>query len=106
MEVAKILFLHLMRAYGPLPIPLKEFAKAANEHAKWIKKLEKQGIIKFTAAYIGRRARVIIFDVKSDEQLFETINADPLFPYTERETYPLISSEKVYDIYEKLAKDL
>jgi muconolactone delta-isomerase len=94
-----------MKAYAPLPIPLEQFAKAANEHAEYIKKLEKQGTIKFTAAYIGKRARVIIFDVKSDTELFEVINGDPLFNYTERETYPLIASEKVYAKYERIEKE-
>ena len=100
----EILFLHLMRAYAPLPIPLEQFAKVANKHAEYIKKLEKQGTIKFTAAYLGKRARVIIFDVKSDIDLFEAINGDPLFDYTERETYPLITSEEVYSKYEKIEK--
>jgi hypothetical protein len=93
-----------MRALNPLPIPLTEFAMYANQHAKYIKQLEKEGVIKFTAPYIGRRARVIIFEVKSDEQLFEAINGDPLFPYTERETIPLISNDKVYAIYERIEK--
>jgi len=95
----------MMKALNPIPIPLKEFAVYANQHAKYIKQLEKTGIIRFTAPYIGKRARVIIFDVKSDEQLFEAINGDPLFPYTERETIPLISNDKVYAIYEKIEKD-
>ena len=96
-----MLFLHIMKAYAPLPISLTQFAELANKHRDYIKKLEKEGKIKFTAVFLGKRARVIIFDVKSDVELFESINADPLFNYTERESIPLIASDKVYSIYEK-----
>jgi muconolactone delta-isomerase len=97
-----MLFLNILRAYMPLPIPLAEWAELAVKHRDYLRRLEKAGKIKFTAAFLGKRARVIIFDVESDEELFECINADPLFNYMEREVIPLISNEKVYSIYEAI----
>ncbi|HJX22923.1 MAG TPA: muconolactone Delta-isomerase family protein [Candidatus Bathyarchaeia archaeon] len=99
-----MLFLNILKAYMPLPIPLAQFAELAVKHRDYLRRLEKEGKIKFTAAFLGKRARVIIFDVESDEELFECINADPLFNYMERETHALISNEKVYSIYEGIEK--
>ena len=99
-----MLFLNILRAYMPLPIPLAEWAELAVKHRDYLRRLEKEGKIKFTAAFLGKRARVIIFDVESDGELFECINADPLFNYMEREVIPLISNEKVYSIYEGIEK--
>ena len=60
--------------------------------------------MKFTAVFLGKRARVMILDVESDVQLFDVLNCDPLFNYSDREIYPLIRHENAYARYENLLK--
>ena len=93
-----------MKVFAPLPLPLKQFAKIVIEHAKYVENLERKGVVKFTAIFLGKRARVMILDVESDIQLFDALNSDPLFNYSDREIHPLISHENAYTRYESLLK--
>lgn len=94
-----------MRAANPMSIRTKEIADLALKQIDWLDELVKKGMIKFTAPYVGRRARVMIFDVKSNEELFEIINQDPLFPFTDRRIIPLSNNTQIKKHYQRLKKD-
>lgn len=61
------------------------------------------GKVVYTAPFVGRRARVAIYRVESNDELFTLINEDPLFRYLEREVIPLATNEQLKELYQKFA---
>ena len=60
------------------------------------------GKVVYTAPFVGRRARVAIYSVESNDELFELINQDPLFRYLEREVVPLATNAQLRGLYQSL----
>lgn len=96
-----MLFMALMRVPSPLVISEKELAEYAFKELRWLERLRKKKILQYTAPYLGRRARVIILDVKSDMELFDILNSEPLHNYSEKEIIPLTTEKSFEEIYRK-----
>lgn len=95
-------FLVRMRAIQPIPLSASELASLAMRQLDYWDKLGRAGKVVFTAPFVGRRARVAIYDAASNEELFDLINDDPLFPYLEREVVALSSNEKIRELYTRM----
>ncbi len=93
-------FLVRMRALDPIPLPIPELAKLAVQQLDYWDRLRGDGKLVYTAPFVGRRARVAIYSVNSNDELFDLINQDPLFPYLEREIVPLASNERLRELYQ------
>ena len=52
--------------------------------------------------FVGRRARVAIYSVESNNELFDLINQDPLFRYLEREVVPLATNDQLRELYRSI----
>ncbi len=95
-------FLVRMRAIEPIPLPLAEVGHLAKAQMDYWDRLMAAGKVVYTAPYVGRRARVAIYSVDSNDELFNLINEDPLFRYLEREVTPLATNEQLRDLYQSL----
>ena len=93
-------FLVRMRAIEPIPLPLNELGRLAKAQMEYWDRLIEAGKVVYTAPYVGRRARVAIYRVESNDELFTLINEDPLFRYLEREVSPLATNEQLRELYE------
>lgn len=93
-------FLVRMRAIEPIPLPLDELGRLAKAQMEYWERLKALGKVAYTAPYVGRRARVAIYSVESNDELFTLINEDPLFRYLEREVTPLATNEQLLALYE------
>lgn len=92
-------FLVRMWAIQPIPLTRSELANLAIQQLAYWDELQARGKVVYTAPYVGRRARVAIYEAESNEELFDLINADPLFPYLEREVVPLSTNEQIRKLY-------
>jgi muconolactone delta-isomerase len=90
-----------MTTPAPIVITNKELAEYAFKELEWFDELRKKGELVFTAPYLGRRARVIILNVKSDKHLFQILNSDPQHNYSEKEVIPLSNDDDVRVLYEE-----
>jgi muconolactone delta-isomerase len=95
-------FLVRMWAIEPMPLARSELASLALQQLEYWERLEQQGKLVFTAPYVGRRARVAIYDADSNDELFDLINADPLFRYLDREVVPLGTNEQLRELYQRM----
>jgi muconolactone delta-isomerase len=95
-------FLVRMWAIQPIPLKSSELAALAHKQLAYWERLEKAGKVIFTAPYVGRRARVAIYDVDSMEEAFDLINEDPLFAYLDREVVPLGTNEQIQKLYSRM----
>ena len=78
-------FLVRMWAVHPITVRPQELASLALKQLEYWDRLEQEGKVIFTAPYVGQRARVAIYEVESTDELFDLINADPLFGVLDRE---------------------
>lgn len=92
-------FLVTMHAIQPMQLSTEELAKLASRQLDYWDDLQKQGKVIFTAPYAGRRARVAIYDVDSNHELFDLINKDPLFAYLDRDVVPLGTNTQIRQLY-------
>ena len=95
-------FLVRMRAIDPIPLPAAEVGRLALQQVELWDRLMAAGKVLYTAPYVGRRARVVIFSVESNDELFALINEDPLFRYLEREVVPLASNAQLRELYQSI----
>ena len=93
-------FLVRMRAIEPIPLPLDELGRLAKAQVEYWERLMAIGKVVYTAPFVGRRARVAIYRVESNDELFTLINEDPLFRYLEREVVPLATNEQLKELYQ------
>ena len=93
-------FLVRMRAIEPIPLPLEELGRLAKAQVEYWERLMAAGKVVYTAPFVGRRARVAIYRVESNDELFTLINEDPLFRYLEREVVPLATNEQLKELYQ------
>ena len=93
-------FLVRMRAIEPIPLPMDELGVLAKAQMDYWDRLMAAGKVVYTAPYVGRRARVAIYRVESNDELFTLINEDPLFRYLEREVIPLATNEQLRALYQ------
>ena len=93
-------FLVWMRAIEPIPLPLEELGRLAKAQVEYWERLMAAGKVVYTAPFVGRRARVAIYRVESNDELFTLINEDPLFRYLEREVVPLATNEQLKELYQ------
>lgn len=91
-----------MRAIQPIPLPAAELATLALQQVDYWERLIEQGKVVFTAPFVGRRARVAIYDADSNDELFDLINDDPLFPYLEREVVALSTNDHIRKLYQRM----
>jgi len=91
----------LVRVPSPVVISEKELAEYAFKELRWLDRLRRRKILQYTAPYLGRRARVIILDVKSDRELFDILNSEPLHNYSEKEVIPLTTEKSFEEVYRK-----
>ena len=92
-------FLVRMRSIEPIPLTMSELGKLAQAQLAYWDDLIAKGKVVYTAPFVGRRARVAIYRVESNAELFDLINQDPLFVYLEREVVPLASNEQLRELY-------
>ena len=93
-------FLVRMRAIEPIPLSMSELGRLAKAQVDYWDRLMAAGKVVYTAPYVGRRARVAIYRVESNDELFTLINEDPLFRYLEREVTPLATNEQLKELYQ------
>jgi muconolactone delta-isomerase len=98
-------FMVRMRALDPIPLPAPDLADLALRQLEYWERLESEGKLVYTAPFVGRRARVAIYRVDSNDELFTLINQDPLFRYLEREVVPLATNEQLRGLYESIRDD-
>ena len=96
-------FLVRMRAIEPIPLSRPELAALAQQQLDYWDDLMGKGKVLYTAPYVGVRARVAIYSVDSNSELFELINQDPLFVYLERDVTPLATNEQLRVLYAEMA---
>jgi muconolactone delta-isomerase len=89
-------FLVRRRAIQPIPLAPGDLAALALQRLDYWERLSKSSLVLFTAPFVGRRARVAIYEAASNEELFGLINDDPLFPYLECEVVPLTTNEQIW----------
>ena len=95
-------FLVRMRAIDPIPLPPAELARLALQQVDYWDRLMAAGKVVYTAPFVGRRARVAIYSVESNDELFDLINQDPLFRYLEREVVPLATNDQLRQLYRSI----
>ena len=93
-------FLVRMRAIEPIPLPMEELGRLAKAQVDYWERLMAAGKVVYTAPFVGRRARVAIYRVESNDELFTLINEDPLFRYLEREVVPQATNEQLKELYQ------
>ena len=94
-----MLFLVMMEAIQPIPLSSAELSGLALEQIAYWDDLKAKGKVVFTAPFVGRRARVAVYDVVSNAELFDLINEDPLFAYLDRQVIPLSTNEQIRELY-------
>jgi muconolactone D-isomerase len=94
-------FLVRMWAIQPMTVSPKELSALALQQLDYWDRLQREGKVLFTAPYVGQRARVAIYDVDSTDELFDLLNADPLFGVLDREVIALASNEQLRALYQK-----
>ena len=94
-------FLVRMWAIQPMMMTAKERSSLALKQLEYWDRLEKEGKLVFTAPYVGQRGRVAIYEVDSTDELFDLINADPLFHHLDREVIALASNEQLRELYQR-----
>ena len=94
-------FLVRMWAVHPMTAGPQELASLALRQLDYWDRLQEKGKVIFTAPYVGQRARVAIYEVESTDELFDLINADPLFGQLDREVIALGSNEKLRALYQQ-----
>jgi muconolactone delta-isomerase len=92
-------FLVRMWAVHPITVAPQELAGLALEQLDYWDRLQQEGKVIFTAPYVGQRARVAIYEVESTDELFDLINADPLFGVLDRQITALGSNDKLRALY-------
>ncbi len=75
-------------------VPVETWARTFPAHFKYLDELEKNGKIEVSYHMIGEQGDLLIVEVNSEEELTRIVGDDPLFFYSEREVYPVISREK------------
>ena len=94
-------FLVRMWAIQPITASPKELSGLALKQLEYWDRLLADGKVIFTAPYVGQRARVAIYEVESTDELFDLLNADPLFGILDREVIALGSNEKLRALYQQ-----
>lgn len=95
-------YLVRMRAIQPIPLSNSDLAQRAQRQIDYWERLTKEGKLVYTAPYVGRRARVAIYEADSNDELFDLINDDPLFPFLEREVVPLSTNDHIRKLYKRM----
>jgi muconolactone delta-isomerase len=98
-------FLVRMRSIDPIPLTMSELGRLAQQQLDYWDDLMARGKVVYTAPFVGRRARIAIYRVESNAELFQLINQDPLFVYLEREVVPLASNEQLRELYAGFVTD-
>jgi muconolactone delta-isomerase len=93
-------FMVRMWAILPIPVSPKALSELALRQLDYWDRLQQEGKVVFTAPYIGQRARVAIYDVESTDELFDLLNADPLFGLFDREVTALGRNDKLRVLYQ------
>ena len=93
-------FMVRMWAILPITVSPKELSVLALQQLDYWDRLEEEKKVVFTAPYIGQRARVAIYDVESTDELFDLLNADPLFGVFDREVTALGRNDKLRVLYQ------
>lgn len=88
-----------MRSIEPIPLSMSDLGRLAQQQLDYWDDLMARGKVVYTAPFVGRRARVAIYRVESNAELFELINQDPLFVYLEREVVPLAGNDQLRTLY-------
>ena len=96
-------FLVRMRSIEPISLTMSELGALAQAQLDYWDDLIDRGKVVYTAPFVGRRARVAIYRVDSNSELFDLINKDPLFVYLEREVIPLASNDQLRELYAGMA---
>jgi muconolactone delta-isomerase len=94
-------FLVRMWAVHPITVSPQELSALALRQLEYWDRLQQEGKVVFTAPYVGQRGRVAIYEVESTAELFDLINADPLFGLLDREVIALASNEQLRALYQK-----
>lgn len=94
-------FMVRMWAIQPITVSPHELSLLALRQLEYWDRLIAEGKVIFTAPYIGQRARVAIYQVESTDELFDLINADPLWSVLDREITALGSNEKLRALYQQ-----
>ena len=94
-------FLVRMWAVHPITVSPQELSALALRQLEYWDRLQQEGKVIFTAPYVGQRGRVAIYAVESTAELFDLINADPLFGVLDREVIALASNEQLRALYQK-----
>jgi muconolactone delta-isomerase len=94
-------FMVRMWAILPITISPKELSTLALKQLDYWDRLQQEGKVIFTAPHIGQRARVAIYEVASTDELFDLLNADPLFAIFDREVTALGRNDKLRALYEQ-----
>lgn len=94
-------FMVRMWAVHPITVSPKELSSLALKQLEYWDRLMTDGKVIFTAPYVGQRARVAIYEVESTDELFDLINADPLWSVLDREITALGSNEKLRALYQQ-----
>lgn len=94
-------FMVRMWAIQPITVSPQELSSLALQQLEYWDRLIAEGKVVFTAPYVGQRARVAIYEVESTDELFDLINADPLWSVLDREITVLGSNEKLRALYQQ-----
>ncbi len=94
-------FLVRMWAVHPITVSPQQLSSLALQQLDYWDRLEHEGKVFFTAPYVGQRGRIAIYEVESTDELFDLINADPLFGVLDREVTALASNEQLRALYQK-----
>ena len=98
-------FLVLMRGFQPMPISNVELSDRALGQLDYWDRLKKDGKVGYTAPYVGRRARIAVYQVDSLDELMQLISADPMFAYMDREVIPLGTNDELRKVYRALKEE-
>ena len=94
-------FMVRMWALNPIPVSPQALPALALKQLAYWDRLQAEGKVIFTAPFIGQRARVAIYEVESTDELFDLLNADPLFGVMDREVIALGDNEKLRALYQQ-----
>ncbi|MFE4078564.1 muconolactone Delta-isomerase [Paenarthrobacter sp. YIM B13468] len=84
-----MLYLVRMDVNIPRELPAEEAAAIKQREKDYSQSLQKEGLWSHLWRVVGEYANYSIFDVTSNDELHEILQALPLFPYMEIEVTPL-----------------
>lgn len=84
-----MLYLVRMDVKIPRELPLEEAAAIKQREKEYSRSLQEKGLWPHLWRVVGEYANYSIFDVTSNDELHEILQALPLFPYMDIEVTPL-----------------